>query len=131
MPYVNERISDEDMLKYRIDEMAWGYQSNHHRYWVIDRDKDVYLREASEDRESLDNKFWSFYWRGYQWPVYGFVVDFEPRKPDGKSKLLIRIDFRKCPEDLISQLEEARNHFKNAFCSHPWHLNSEVTFIFE
>ena len=37
MTYVNERISDEDMDKYRIREMAWGYASNNYRDWVIDR----------------------------------------------------------------------------------------------
>ncbi len=48
MAYVNERISDADMVKYHIDETAWGYASNRFKDWVIDRDQDIYLRGAYE-----------------------------------------------------------------------------------
>jgi len=131
MTYVYGQISDEDMVKYRIDEMAWGYQSSHYRSWVIDRERHIYLRRASEDRENLDDEFWSFYWKGSQWPVYGFRVSYEPKTAMRRSQKTMRFEFRKFPDVLLSQVEQVRSDFKEAYCSHPWYINADITFIFE
>ncbi len=130
MPYVNEPISDEDMLKYRIDEMAWGYQSNHHRYWVIDRERDIYLRRASFDRENTEVEFWSFYWKGYQWPVYGFRLNYVDKTPEHKAQKTMRFEFRKFPPDLLLNKEQIQTDFKEAYCSDDWYINTDVTFNF-
>jgi hypothetical protein len=131
MPYVNERISDEDMLKYRIDEMAWGYAANRFRSWVIDGERDIYLREAYLDRENTEAEFWSFYWKGYQWPVYGFRVSYEPSTEARKSQKTMRFEYRKFPSELLSQIDQVQSDFKEAYCSDDWYVNTDVTFIFE
>lgn len=132
MAYVNERISDEDMVKYRIDEMAWGYQANLYRSWVIDRERDIYLRRASDDRGETNNEYWSFYWKGHQWPVYGTVVSYVPKTETELAQCTLRLKFTKFPPQLIDKLPEIHTDFKDAYQGFysKQKIKVDMTFIF-
>ena len=131
MMYVNERISDEDMVKYRIDEMAWGYASNNYRDWVIDRERDIYLRKAFLDREKTEDEFWSFHWKGYQWPVYGYWVSYIPKTDSQMAQYTVRLKFTKFPEVLLDKLDEIRADFMAAYRADTLNQNIDTTFVFE
>jgi hypothetical protein len=43
----------------------------------------------------------------------------------------MRFEFRKFPDELLSQVEQVQSDFKEAYCSHPWYINTDITFFFE
>jgi len=131
MTYVNERISNEDMVKYRIHEMAWGYASNNYRDWVIARERDIYLRRASDDRGETTNKYWSFYWKGHEWPVYGYRVSYTPETASQIAQYTVRLKFTKFPEVLLDKLDEIRADFMAAYRADTLNQNIDTTFVFE
>ncbi|MEH6420747.1 hypothetical protein [Pseudomonas sp. CGJS7] len=70
MSFVNEFISDEDVEKYRIEEIDEKFVSNgtRARDWTIDRDRDVYLRNVAigggAEPELRNRMSWTLYWHG-------------------------------------------------------------------
>lgn len=131
MAYVNERISNEDMIKYRIDETAWGYASYRNKDWIIDRDRDIYLRSAKFDRENPEREFWSFYWKGYEWPVYGYRISYESHPNPQRNKKTMKFIFTKFPVQLLEQVEKIKIDFSEAYCSYSSYITTDVTFLFE
>eukprot|EP01032_Pedospumella_encystans_P014154 gene14154-16279_t len=104
MTYVNERISDEDIVKYRVEETSWPHGLYCHKNWVIDRERDIYLRNAYDDRGETTNEYWSFYWKGHEWPVYGYRVSYTPKTDSHIAQYTFgqgRIEERKDPSGVL------------------------------
>ena len=72
MAFVNEEISKEDWEKYNIDQinMRWNGAGNPESHWVIDSEREIWLRKFYEDRDRDNNgawdgkTVWDFYWKG-------------------------------------------------------------------
>lgn len=71
MPFVSEFISKDDVEKFglqKIDE-AYTVGGTHARDWVIDRDRDSYLRNVAHgggaEPELRSRTTWTFLWRGH------------------------------------------------------------------
>ncbi len=69
MPFVNEFISDADVVAYgleRIDELFVG--GTNARDWTIDRERNIYLRNmrngCGSDPDLRSQVFFSFFWHG-------------------------------------------------------------------
>lgn len=67
MPFVNEKISAGDRIKYRIDEIDSVYRPNQTkaRDWTIDHQKGIYLRHIAQgDEGERDITTWHLFWGG-------------------------------------------------------------------
>jgi hypothetical protein len=131
MAYVNERISDDDMVKYRIAETSWPHRVTHFRDWVIDRDRDIYLRRANDDRGETTNEYWSFYWMGYEWAVWGYRLSYEPKTGSRPAQYSVKLRFTKFPETLQSRIDQVRADFMEAYRADLFNKNLEIAFTFE
>lgn len=68
MAFVNEYISKEDRLKYKIYEVDENFIVDGVRSdrWAIDREKNIYLRQVTSGREEFSQEVkWTLYWKGY------------------------------------------------------------------
>jgi hypothetical protein len=64
MAFINERISEEDLENYQIAEIdSRNHKANFESEWTRDREKDIYLRWMSFEREPFYDNF-CFYWNG-------------------------------------------------------------------
>jgi hypothetical protein len=71
MAYIGESISDEDYIKYDLRNInrRWLPRTNYIRTWVIDRERDIWLKQCYkvQDRENSWaelSRFWDFCWKG-------------------------------------------------------------------
>ena len=71
MPYVNEKMSDEDFEKYDFETFIEKFGFRTPRFdWTIDRQRDIWLREyyeLTDIEENLGAELWTdwgFYWKG-------------------------------------------------------------------
>lgn len=66
MTFINEYISIQDIEKYQIKAVDKSFlKDEEHPQWTIDRDRDIYLRYISNEREELSNRLtYYFFWKG-------------------------------------------------------------------
>jgi hypothetical protein len=72
MVFVNEYVSDEDIKKYKLNEIWLKYHPehksvpDHYRHeWTVDRERDIYLKWVSVGREEHSNRLtFVLYWKG-------------------------------------------------------------------
>lgn len=66
MPFVNARISPEDRVKYRLDEEERRFGGDSPQLdWVIDRERDIYLRCVRSGGPWASHMFtYALYWKG-------------------------------------------------------------------
>ncbi len=78
MPFVNEKISDEDRQRYDLDAFEGRFRSpSPSSDWAIDRERDIFLRTICNaprknepgDREARYEKDFQFHWKGYEYLV--------------------------------------------------------------
>jgi hypothetical protein len=78
MPFVNEKISDEDRQRYDLDAFEGRFRSPiPSPDWAIDRERDIFLRtiynetrkKEPGDREARYEKDFQFHWKGYEYLV--------------------------------------------------------------
>lgn len=65
--FVNEYITPEDAEKYHLAEIDAQFRGgSESRDWTIDRERDIYLRNLSWEREeeARYEGYWTFYWKG-------------------------------------------------------------------
>lgn len=62
MRFVNEEISSKDMDKYHIQEINESISSAN-TDWTVDHDRKIYLRVFSRNREEMQQKAITFYWK--------------------------------------------------------------------
>ena len=85
MAFINEKISKEDWEKYNIDQinMRWNGAGNPESHWVIDSEREIWLRKFYEDRDRDNNgawdgkTVWDFYWKGILMSVTTDLTEFE------------------------------------------------------
>lgn len=68
MGFINELTSKDDRERYGLDDIDGSFivDGVKSRYWTIDRDRDVYLRQVRQGREDRSHiSEWTFYWSGY------------------------------------------------------------------
>lgn len=130
MAYVFEHISDGDFIKYRVADSSWGCPTPSFRSWAIDREQDVYLREASRDRDELTNEYFSFYWKGYEWPVYVYQMQYTKRTNEAPAYLRLRVEFRRFPPALESMSKDIQSDFMLAYRSFPGMQGMIIDFEF-
>jgi hypothetical protein len=75
MPFVREKISEEDRIKYNLASYNYGgYFSG----WTIDRDRQVFMVRTGVDKEGI-SRFW-LNWKGH---VLQMAAEWEVRNiPD-------------------------------------------------
>ena len=79
MAFVNEYVSDEDVQKYKLDDLVrrWkgGWIPPQHRHtWTFDRERDVYFKLMSSGREEQSNHIKSvLFYKGVELTV-GLVL---------------------------------------------------------
>ena len=66
MAFVNERISSENIEKYKIKEFDdKNYKGHYKPQWTVDHERDIYLRYLYSDREEYCNRdTYVLYWHG-------------------------------------------------------------------
>lgn len=70
MAFVNERVPDQDVQKYGMRAVNARYGKGDFDYrWTVDRDRDIYLRWMTYDREDIGRNEFSFFWKGALIPV--------------------------------------------------------------
>lgn len=80
MAFVNEFISDPDVVAYHIAAINRHYlKSNFRPHWTIDRERNIYLREVASGRDEYvgdhtDTLYWS-----------GSLIETELRQTSGKN----------------------------------------------
>lgn len=78
MPFVNEVISQEDRIKYNLDNIAIGlFRDVGYRDWTVDKESNTYLRymAGSRDEEGTSSRTWLFSWKGVNCVVDTFVAE--------------------------------------------------------
>ena len=91
MAFVNEEISKEDWEKYNIDQISSRYSyANGARNWIIDREKDIWLRFYYQSRDRDNNgeptgpQEWDFYWKGHYLILKKDTIKYESDASIGK-----------------------------------------------
>ncbi|MFA0923718.1 hypothetical protein [Xanthomonas fragariae] len=70
MAFINEFITSEDIEKYELESIdkKFIFGGSSSRDWVIDREREMYLRNVAHggaaEPEVRNQTKWSFYWRG-------------------------------------------------------------------
>jgi len=70
MTYKLESIAESDAIAYGLKEIdrTFFIGATRARYWVIDRERGIYLRNVAHgggaEPELRNRTFWTFYWRG-------------------------------------------------------------------
>lgn len=66
MPFVNEYMSESDVMKYNIEELDHKLRRAHYKpNWTVDHERDIYLRYTSREHEEHSNRHtYCFYWKG-------------------------------------------------------------------
>lgn len=79
MGFVAEYISAADMDKYKIkeiDEQVEISWRTHSDQWVVDREREMYLRRIAAGRDELSRESaWNFYWRDNLFWMFIELVD--------------------------------------------------------
>lgn len=120
MAFLNEKISDQDRSKYGLDEVdkkfvVGGTKS---RYWTIDRDKDMYLRQVAIGREEICyQQTWTFYWHGELLVIYLDLIDAKGSR-GGPGWAHWKIRDMKLPDSLQSQRDEIIADLKMALTAY-------------
>lgn len=66
MPFVNEKISEQDIQKYDLREINKQFLKGDYEYdWTIDRERDIYLRLMGNNWQEPQEQKVSFYWKGH------------------------------------------------------------------
>lgn len=106
MAFVNERVPEEDMHKYRVDEV--NEDKRFHgagiiaRDWTIDRERNMYLRLIGRSR-SMYRMTWSFYWKGEL-----LVVDLDLMEANGKPGEAGWAHWKICQFDIPPHLQQSK-----------------------
>lgn len=72
MAFVNEYVPEDDIKKYKLDEIWLKYHPeeksvpNHYRHeWTVDRERDIYLKWVNVGREEYSSRLtFVLYWKG-------------------------------------------------------------------
>lgn len=67
MPFINELISEADLVKYDIKAIDRKFKLARSRdvHWTVDRERDVYLRCVANGRDEYRRRStWTLYWKG-------------------------------------------------------------------
>ena len=64
MAFIYERIQEADIVAYDLREIDKQFPMAVASRWVIDRERNIYLRYMTYDREQPSHKNFSFFWKG-------------------------------------------------------------------
>ncbi|BBB69353.1 hypothetical protein UNDYM_5100 [Undibacterium sp. YM2] len=64
MAFVYERIPEADVVAFGLREIDKQFPMATASRWVIDRERNIYLRYMTYDREQPSQKNFSFFWKG-------------------------------------------------------------------
>jgi hypothetical protein len=125
MGFTNEFISEEDNKKYGISEInKKTNKANIGCDWTIDRERNIYLRWMTYDREMSGRNDFTFYWKGTlfnialkrdgdgvrggkgwtTWSIWKFF---------GKNYLQLPVELESHREEIIADLKAALIIFKD------------------
>jgi hypothetical protein len=118
MTFVIEKVSEQDIEKFglrEINERFWKGNGDYH--WVIDRERDVYLRYLCHgDRDTPYRNDFSFYWKGTL-----LTIRLEKRGEGvrgGKGSTTWSWGGWQLPESLASHREEIIANIKEALIAY-------------
>jgi hypothetical protein len=89
MAFVAERVSDEDAIKYNLNEVNKRLYINPSGPWAIDRERDIYFRYVSVNREDSRESKYIFYWKGFYLKIKFRSLNYSER--DGVSSKALEI----------------------------------------
>lgn len=115
MPFVNEKISDEDYEGYRIAEIDKKQivGATRSKQWTICRERDVYIRQLTVSRFEISNdSTWSLYQQGFLLSITTKNVRAEMINDD----LHLHIEVNEISGDMPEgvTLEDSLSNFKEA-----------------
>ena len=64
MAFVYERIPEADIVSYDLREIDKQFPMATASRWVIDRERNIYLRYMTYDREQPSHKNFTYFWKG-------------------------------------------------------------------
>lgn len=64
MAFIYEKIPEQDIINYGLREIDQQFSMAVASRWVIDRERNIYLRYMSYDRDAPSCKYFSFFWKG-------------------------------------------------------------------
>ena len=116
MGFVNERMSQDDVKKYDIENIdkMFVYGGTMSRSWTRDRERDIYLRQVARGREETHSESsWTFYWGGKL--IVLRIQNIETTGPVGGArtghKKLLNVDI---PEELRAKKSSIIEDLKSA-----------------
>lgn len=63
LAFIYERISEQDISSYGLREIDQQFPMAVASRWAIDRERDIYLRYMTYEREQPSHKNFSFFWK--------------------------------------------------------------------
>jgi hypothetical protein len=123
MGYVNEKISQEDWVKYDFEAInkLRGIRGGVDRDWAIDREREswvrVYLRSTDMDDGTEIRTYWDFYWKGSLVFVETIALKRSLSKEGDNYGYLkvLRLDI---PDNALPNKSEILQEFKAALEAH-------------
>lgn len=115
MPFVNERISAEDRAKYRLGEAEERYPGDTpDREWVIDRDRDIYLRCVWRGGPFASHlSTYALYWKGQLARFDVTLLDTSPLA-DGHASSHQKVTRVELPPGLEGERQQVQDVFREA-----------------
>lgn len=123
MAFVNEYIPQEDFEKYDFKTIN-GF-SNPAGYWVIDRDREIWLRKFDEERTFDEfgdwrggmsgKRTWNFYWKGVLMKVITQRITFTGGGIDEPCWIKLKLLSINLPENLKTQRTIILKDLEKAF----------------
>jgi len=79
MPFVNEKISHKDWIKYNLDALHKSIYFSTEQ-WTVDHERNIFLVKKGEGHElGVDTHIsvWLFYWRGEACRFTKEIIDYK------------------------------------------------------
>jgi len=129
MPFFEERISDEDFEKYHISDTDHGSEAHIFRKWIVDRQRDIYLRRSWRDWQAPSDEYWWFYWMGHEGKVRCETLHFTAGDTAAPDKKTIRVWMSGALKS-FRQDSSIQNDFIEAYRTDSFYKNVIITFEF-
>jgi len=116
MAFVARNITDEDRVKYRLNEHGVGIRANvsHARAWAIDEDNEMFLRFMRSGREESQGRHsWAFYYKGEY--IYFAQSSSKSKKTEFKRESFYKLYDFEFPKDFQGSKEDVFENIKSGF----------------
>lgn len=120
MAFINERISESDMLQYQIEEIDEKLFAGHtlNKQWTIDRERGMYLRMIKRGREEASNRSTWLFCRNSEYIILELETLSTSGKRGGHRELRQKLRSIKLPKMLHSCRNAVLADLRDALVAH-------------